>query len=162
MRTIVKEGKVFAVAAYFVRQASAESGDVITHLKLQKLLYYAQGWSLVLNNKQLFPNRIEAWAHGPVCPDVWKRFKKYEWNPIPSDAVELRRGSFSEIEEHLLGEVWRVYGQFSAKRLEEMTHEEDPYISARDGYAEYANCNEQITNPSMKTYFNKLKNGAKK
>ncbi|MDA8026522.1 MAG: DUF4065 domain-containing protein, partial [Actinomycetota bacterium] len=40
--------------------------------KLQKLTYYSQAWNLVINNEKLFDNKIEAWAAGPVCPDLYK------------------------------------------------------------------------------------------
>jgi uncharacterized phage-associated protein len=49
----------------------------MSNLKLQKLMYYAQGFSLVLFNKPLFPERIEAWIHGPVIPAVYHKYKGY-------------------------------------------------------------------------------------
>lgn len=144
-------------ADYFIRQADVDSGDVMTHLKLQKLLYYAQGWSLALYDTPLFDDKIEAWAHGPVCPRVWRRFGDRGWEPLSAKDTGASRSSMTKKEEHLLSEIWRVYGQFTAKRLEEMTHEEAPYLEARGDLAEYAKCSEVITHRSMKVHFSKLK-----
>jgi uncharacterized phage-associated protein len=145
------------VADFFIRQADAASGDVVTHLKLQKLLYYAQGWHLALFDENLFPERIEAWAHGPVCPPVWARFKDQNFNPITPDDIHCENVDLSEAQQNFLEEVWRVYGQFSAKRLEEMTHGEPPYLDARGNIPEYARSSEVISPSSMKEYFRSLK-----
>ena len=58
----------FDAADYFLSKIDEDAGDVITNLKLQKLVYYAQGFSLALCGRPLFAERIEAWQHGPVCP----------------------------------------------------------------------------------------------
>ena len=121
------------VADYFIRRSDLEAGDVLTHLKLQKLLYYAQGWHLALYGVPLFEASLEAWEHGPVCPEVWKRFKEKSWNPIlPSETSEYPDSEINQETMDFLSEVWDVYGQFSAKRLEEMTHEEQPWRDAFD------------------------------
>ena len=56
-----------------------EAGDPVSNLKLQKLLYYVQGWSLALDNKPAFQDRLEAWVHGPVQSSVYGTFKSYRW-----------------------------------------------------------------------------------
>jgi uncharacterized phage-associated protein len=143
-------------ADFFIRQADNEAGDVMTHLKLQKLLYYAQGWHLALHGEPLFEARIEAWAHGPVCPDVWERFKHKGWEPITaSDASSV--DELDSNDRDFLNEVWEVYGQFSAKRLEEMTHDEAPYVEARGDLREYEKSSEEITREAMKAYFSGLR-----
>ncbi len=63
------------VANWFLCNIDREAGDSITHLKLQKLLYYAQAWSLVLKGKSLFEEDFEAWAHGPVLPSIFEQYK---------------------------------------------------------------------------------------
>ena len=63
--------QVKVVAQFFIQQADVESGDMMTHLRLQKLVYYSQAWHLVLQKKKLFRDRIEAWAHGPVIPNLY-------------------------------------------------------------------------------------------
>jgi uncharacterized phage-associated protein len=69
------------VADYFIN-FSHEVGDPISNLKLQKLLYYAQAWHLALYDSSLFPERIQAWVHGPAVPPVYRRFKEWAWKPI--------------------------------------------------------------------------------
>lgn len=122
---------VQAVADYFIRRSDLEAGDVMTHLKLQKLLYYAQGWHLALKGSPLFMDSLEAWQHGPVCPTVWKRFRDFAWNPIPPSQCESDPERDLDAETRsFLSEVWDGYGQFTAKRLEELTHEEAPWKDA--------------------------------
>ena len=62
-------------AKYFLAQVSEDAGDLISNLKLQKLLYYAQGFHLALYDQPLFPEAIEAWTHGPVVPDLYRHYK---------------------------------------------------------------------------------------
>lgn len=145
------------VADFFLNKQDPEAGDVITHLKLQKLLYYAQGWHLALRETPLFDDRIEAWAHGPVCPSVWVRFKGYSWEALPS---ELGQTDFSKCDSAITGflnEVWTAYGQFSAKRLEELTHTEAPWVEARGQISEYASCDSEIAPEAMHKYFASLR-----
>ena len=81
---------VFDVANYFIvatkrERESGLSDDLITNLKLQKLVYYAQGFSLAMNGEPLFDALIEAWEHGPVCPILYKKYKTYANQPIDSN-----------------------------------------------------------------------------
>jgi uncharacterized phage-associated protein len=110
-------------------------GMEMTNLKLQKLLYYAQAWHLAVLDKPLFPERIEAWIHGPVVPPVFGDFKHYRWNPIDSTPADVAieagdpRWPISEC----VREVLDAYGGFSGPQLEAMTHQEDPWKEARKG-----------------------------
>src|ERR1044071_4359251 len=72
-------------AARYILRRMHDSGEPISNLKLQKLLYYAQGWHLALRNEPLFHERIEAWVHGPAVPPVYGHFKKWSWQPIEWD-----------------------------------------------------------------------------
>ena len=55
--------KAIDVARYFLLVASSlEAGDTISNLKMQKMLYYAQGWHFAHFNTPLFDDEIEAWA----------------------------------------------------------------------------------------------------
>ncbi len=66
------------VANYFLCRVDREAGDTISLLKLQKLVYYAQAWSLVMRDKPLFYQDIEAWCSGPVVRDVWNQYEDYQ------------------------------------------------------------------------------------
>lgn len=142
--------KVSDVAKYFLAKSDEEAGDAITNLKLQKLVYYAQGFSLVLLNRPLFNEPIEAWTHGPVVSSLYDEYKKYGSNtiPIPTD-VDF--STYSKEEKELMDEVYDVYGQYSAWRLREMTHEEPPW---KDAYADSPGS--VIPHDSMKRFFNTL------
>ncbi len=121
--------------ADLILSSAHKRGIEVTNLKLQKLLYYCQAWHLAVLDKPLFPERIEAWIHGPVVPPVFGDFKHYRWNPIdwnPPDVtigVGDPRWPISECVE----EVMHAYGEFSGPQLEAMTHQEDPWKEARKG-----------------------------
>jgi len=150
--------QVIKVADYFIRQADTGSGDVMTHLKLQKLLYFAQGHHLALFDKPLFADRIEAWAHGPVCPAIWQVFKVYGYKPIPASVAKSDIDSISRRIQGFLAEVWRVYGQFTAKRLEEMTHDpvDSPWRIVRGNLRAVDFCHAEISKAKMQSYFSTL------
>lgn len=69
------------IADYFITLANEETigegnaSEKITHLKLQKILYFAQSAFLSLERGALFNEKIEAWKYGPVIPDIYKVFK---------------------------------------------------------------------------------------
>ena len=95
------------VARYIVRFFQ-EAGDPVTNLKLQKLLYYVQGWNLALRDEPAFPDRLEAWIHGPVQPGVYGSYKAYRWNPITGDVQEPP--NFDTDFKDLVDEVLQAYG----------------------------------------------------
>jgi len=133
----------------------ALSGEQLTNLKLQKLLYYAQAWNLVFTDQRLFHEDIEAWVHGPVVPAVFREFKCYQWNPIDERGVK-------PTDEHtasLLSEVIRVYGKFTATQLERLTHQEPPWVEARGGLPPDAPSKNMICTARMKSYYSSLLNG---
>ncbi len=115
------------VANYFLANVDVESGDNITHLKLQKLLYYAQGFHIAMQGGDaLFPERIVAWKHGPVVRRLWSAYKCWGWHPI--DPIRKQEpGTYAPEVEELLSAVNEIYGQFTATRLEQMTHDESPW-----------------------------------
>jgi uncharacterized phage-associated protein len=141
------------VANYFLSLVDEEVGDSLTNLKLQKLVYYAQGFSLVIQGRPLFEETIEAWEHGPVVPSLYRHFKRFQANSIPRP-VDFDPGCFDAAEQDLLNEVFKVYGQFSASKLRNMTHEEPPWA---DAYRERPST--VIDHGAMKTYFSTLVNG---
>jgi len=136
--------------ANYIIRSFQEHGELITNLKLQKLLYYAQGWYLALDGETLFSNQIEAWVHGPVVPDIYRLFKKYKYAPITDPVNEINLSQ--RISEHL-NEIIDVYGSYSAFELESLTHETDPWKEARGSIP----CDEPssaiITVESMRAYF---------
>ena len=140
----------FDVADYFLSRCDDESGDLISNLKLQKLVYYAQGFSLALLDEPLFEESIEAWMHGPVVPKLYAKYKNYGKDPLPSDGFD--KDKFTEDQLDLLEEVYNVYGQFSAWKLRNMTHEEAPWAETYiDGIGPIS-----IPNDRMQNFFKTL------
>lgn len=137
------------VAEYllFVSGCGNGSGevDLVSNLKLQKLCYYAQGFHLAMYNEPLFSEHIEAWTHGPVIPDLYHEYKV--WNsgalPIPEN-IDLSKFDYQTRE--LLDEIHNVFGQFSAWKLANMTHEEWPWKEAAPN-------REVISHNSLREYF---------
>lgn len=115
------------VARYLLTKQNHEAGEVITNLKLQKLLYYAQGFHLALYDEPLFKDRIEAWEHGPVVRSVWREYRDRGANPLP---VPDQLPAIGRRAKTLVDEVYDVYGQFSAWRLRELSHQEPPWAEA--------------------------------
>jgi uncharacterized phage-associated protein len=113
------------VAKYFVSLVDEDAGDSISNLKLQKLLYYAQGGHLAYYGKPLFPEEVKAWAHGPVVPEVYHRYKQHGSESIPVERVDLE--AYPPQVREILDEVNSVYGQFTASKLRAMTHQEPPW-----------------------------------
>lgn len=108
------------------RRMVEEDSDYITHLKLQKLLYYAQGCYLAIKNKPLFKENILAWAHGPVVYEVYQEFKQYGSNPI--EFLDDYNNNIDIETQGILKEVFDTFGQYSAWKLRQMTHEEAPWL----------------------------------
>ena len=116
------------VAKCFLYLDDENEGDGISNLKLQKLVYYAQGFHLALFDKPLFDDQISAWTHGPVVESLYHQYKVHGSNSIPLPA-DFDKEALSESEFGLIAEVFEVFGQFSAWKLRNMTHEESPWIN---------------------------------
>lgn len=136
------------VAEYFLSRIREEVGDTITHLKLQKLVYYAQGFNLAITGQPLFDDEIVAWEHGPVAPDLYNNYREYGSNPIPPLEAGSVDDKFTAEQLEILDEVHELYGQFSAWKLRNLTHEDKTWIDAHP--------NGIITHDAMKDYFKTL------
>lgn len=128
---------IFDVADYFRWRVDYDSGDNITQLKLQKLCYYAQAWHVTFTGDRLFEEEFEHWNHGPANRELYLEYRDMSWHPIdPMDIKEEFSPAdvFSIKELETLQEVWDSYGDYGAKRLEELTHQEDPWINTPRNY----------------------------
>ncbi len=140
----------FDVADYFLAKTEEDAGDTISNLKLQKLVYYAQGFALAILGHALFEEKIEAWQHGPVVPELYQKYKSYGAGGIPMPE-HVDYSKFSKEVQKLLDDVYYVYGQFSAWKLRNMTHEETPWKTTAN--------NATIPLPVMQDYFKTLVDG---
>lgn len=109
-----------AVANYLL-YIMGEAFDDLTNMKLNKLLYFAQGHYLKKYEKPLFDDAIEAWDHGPVVPEVYSAYKEYGDRPVQGyDGNQVAKIT-PEVEDILFG-VARKYGRYTASALRNMTH----------------------------------------
>lgn len=129
-----------------------EDPDFLTPLKLQKLLYYVQGWSLAETGHPFFSDRIEAWQHGPVVPSVYAKYKGQEKSPIVPDQ-EQPIPTLSDQEKSHIRSVWDVYKRHSGWALREMTHVESPYVEAYSPSDASGRCNRTIEISKIKSAF---------
>lgn len=120
------------IADFMLAKSSPEFGDIISNLKLQKLLYYAAGIMAAVRKDPaapLFSDPIEAWTHGPVVPAQYRRFSKFGSGPIP--CVEgFDFSAFDKADLQVLDDAYAFYGQYSAWKLRNMTHEETPWLAS--------------------------------
>ena len=140
--------KVDDIAKYVLEK----SGEITT-MKLQKLVYYAQAWSLVREEEPLFNEAIQAWANGPVVPDLYDahrgKFKIKRHKPPYS--CELTAD-----QKETLDVVLDFYGPMTSQQLVDLTHAESPWREARKGLADGERGSRVITHASMGEYYSSL------
>jgi uncharacterized phage-associated protein len=134
------------VANYFLVLVDREAGDAITQLKLQKLVYFAQGISLALWEKALFKEEIEAWEHGPVVRNLRKTFGGFKDGVIPAPG-EIEFDQYEQQVKELIYRVYSVYGEHSAYYLRNLTHTHSIWKEA------FAKGGEIITKEKMLKFF---------
>lgn len=137
------------VSRWFLRRNAIENknggADDISDLKMQKLLYYAQGMSLAMRDTPMFEDTIEAWQHGPVVPNVYRIYKKYGAKGILYSDDDAPQEDYTSEDDEVLETVYNYFGQFSAWKLRNMTHDEDPWKNTPPG--------SEITQDSIKAFF---------
>lgn len=136
------------VAAYILNKQGPMSA-----MKLQKLTYYSQAWHLVWEDKPLFPDRIEAWANGPVSPalyDLHRGHFSVTADLISSDA----RLSWEETS--TIDSVLGFYAERTAWELSNLTHSEIPWREARNNLPDGVRSNAEITPASMAEFYGSL------
>ena len=93
---------VFDVADFFIQIANQSEDDQMTNLKLNKLLYYAQGVYLARTGRPLFDENIEAWTFGPVIPNIYRKYKVCGRNPIASSDDIVDRSHLKNLKLYLM------------------------------------------------------------
>jgi uncharacterized phage-associated protein len=138
-----------------VAQYIIEKRGRVTTWKLQKLVYYAQAWSLVWDEKRLFPERIEAWANGPVVPDLYSIHRgNFTITKVSGGNATKLSGEQRETVDAVLD----AYADKPSQRLRDLTHREPPWINARRraGLSEGERGNSEITVGDMADYYGNL------
>jgi len=140
---------VFDVAKYIL----VKTGKMTT-MKLQKLVYYAQAWSLVWDDAPLFNNKIEAWANGPVVRQLYEKHRGYYY--ITSRQINGSITTLTAEQRKTIDAVVDAYGGFSSSELINLTHNEKPWKNARVGVKEGALCSKEISRADMANYYGAL------
>lgn len=139
---------VHDVAAYILNKRGP-----MTAMKLQKLVYYSQAWSLVWDEAPLFNERIEAWANGPVVREL---YNEHRGSFRVSSAPMGNPDSLSEAQIETIDSVLEYYGKHSAQALSDQTHREAPWADARRGYPPTSRSNREITHAALAEYYGGL------
>lgn len=148
----VKLSNVFDVAKYFLSKAP------ISPLKLQKIVYLAFGHVAALMNDSrdkekisLFAKPIEAWVHGPVVRDLYAHYSTHGGNDIPM--VNDANVKITKVTELILDIVWNKYKSMTAKELEDLTHQQSPWVNARGGLGGNESSTEKLIYSDIYDYF---------
>ncbi|MGI3136397.1 MAG: Panacea domain-containing protein [Candidatus Phytoplasma vitis] len=150
---------VFDVAQFFVKKDQS-----INKTKIQKLLYYAQGYYLAKYNKVLFQESIEAWPYGPVIPAVYAETLKQEFqkqnfqlSSVSFDfSSKMTNLPLTDEQEKILYQVFKDFGHMSASQLSEQTHNESPWKDTYNTNKLYSNC--PIPSAVLYSFFRNKKN----
>lgn len=138
---------VHDIATYILKKSGS-----MTAMKMQKLVYYCQAWSLVWDEKPLFTAKIEAWSNGPVVPALYARhrglFKVTSWDGDPKTLTDEQRETVDA--------VLKFYGPKTSQWLSDLTHREAPWLKARIGIGPGTRGHKEITHASMMEYYSGL------
>jgi len=158
-----------AVANYFLELAKKD-GVPLSHLKLQKLIYFAHGWYLAYYGEPLVENGVQAWQHGPVSPDVYEAFKWFGAKPIDRPATQKIAAdndegytrvvvappppSDQQVRQHI-ERAYRSYRRYSAAKLSAATHiPGSPWAQTTEGLPTRG-IRLQMNDEVIKGYFNR-------
>lgn len=124
----------------------------LSPMKLQKLMYFADGWVLALTGYKLINEKFEAWEYGPVIRHVYEEFSAFGGREIDKTTATQPEEIHEEGTVRLINTILEKYGSYSAITLSQMTHEKDsPWdISWKKGK------NTVISPEEMKSYFSKM------
>ena len=133
---------------------SDPDGNGVTSWKLQKLVYYCQAWSLVWDERALFPENIEAWADGPVCPELYKKHRG-QFNLHAGD-IHGDPAALDEDAAETIDAVLKHYGNKTGRYLSDLAHMERPWIEARGDTMPGMRSTAIISHETMAEYYGGL------
>ena len=143
-----EKGKIYKVVDWFLNNTSEEDG--ITHLALQKALYFVQAWSYALTGKWMFDEECEAWVHGAVYRTIYDEFKSFKYSQLPWLKTD---STLTEDEMNILLFVKENYlDVYSAKTLEKICHLEEPFKNTRGSLEESVPSDSILSKDSIAKY----------
>lgn len=141
--------------AFDVAQYILSKYESVSAMKLQKLVFYSQAWSLVWDDAPIFGNKIEAWANGPVVRDLYDAHRgKFQVDKNTFEA--LARGELSVEQIETIDTVLGSYGSKSPQWLSDQTHAEAPWKIAREGLSDGERGEREISLASMAEFYTTL------
>ena len=151
-----KDITVFDIAKFF------SSKQVMSHKKLQKLVYYAYAWYIALYNESVddintrlcVDTQFEAWVHGPVCRKLYNICSDH-YGTVPKYDGELHHLITGELKSYLEN-IYDTFGKYTGDELESMTHLEMPWQNARDNLLPSVPSKKIISEADMFIYYNSL------
>jgi len=148
------------IADYIIIQTKGDAEMPLSHLKLQKLLYYVQAWYLANYDEKLFAEDFQAWIHGPVSREIFDRFKetKILYSDINIEDVrnEQVKVVLTEEQKIHIDSVLEVYMPYSGAQLETLSHRETPWRDTREGFSPAERCEYIIEPDLIKNYYKSL------
>lgn len=118
---------VYDVADELLRLADRDRSG-LSHLKLQKLVYYAQAFHLGCEGEPLFGEPIRAWRYGPVSPHLWRRHQHRRGDIPPPDAPS--GDVFTDRQRDVIELVHERFRELSRFDLVRRTQDEEPWRQA--------------------------------
>lgn len=139
--------RALSIARYIIQRYNSQN-KTVSNLKLQKILYFVQAEFLVTKGRPCFAEDIEAWAFGPVVPEVYHEYKVFGSANIPSFGRSLRPVILMKEDQKLVDGIVDECARYSASDLVEITHNQSPWM---DAYV--PGSNNVISKESIKRYF---------
>lgn len=139
------------VAAYILAKAAPMSA-----MKLQKLCYFAYGYHLAWEDRQLFPERFEAWANGPVVYELYDQHRgRFR---LDKDSIEGDPAALDDGERESVDMILKSFDAYTAHELSAMTHQPGPWLDARQraNVADLQRSNEELRDEEIADFFGAL------
>ncbi len=149
---VLQSSKIDEVIEYILYKC-----EDTTHLALQKILYYVQGFNYAFYEKFCFEDECEAWVHGPVFRNVYSKYSSSGYDSIESPK-ELCFITLTSIEVAILDSVIKNFACYSGKTLESFTHSEEPWIVTRGDLPMGMPSDKVIEKELIAKYFKEVKN----
>jgi len=159
---MLTDSKLQTLDSIFLAEYIAQKTGSMSHLKLQKLLFYVEAYHLAYFGESIINDEFEAWVHGPVSRKVYNALKDFsilhaeiqytkgndEYTPM-----EIISNKITKDQLMLIGDVLDSLGDKSALELENFTHSELPWIEARNGLHSADKSTRLISKETMKNYY---------
>ena len=104
---------------------------------------------------------FESWAHGPVATEIYYKLNEYRYHPIPQNELEDYSTEFDDRTLDLLKQIQAIYGNLDAKHLEQLTHQEEPWIEARGTLSPEERSNNVISEDTMRRFYKQMQEETK-